>query len=108
MSHQYVGGLRSMPKRQSAFQTKIAKILRLGFRFTLVTLICTVAARAATQDAVVVIYAQFPGYNTYEIGTGTFVDHDGLVLTADHVVHHLSLSPPVSYMANSVPTPVKP
>lgn len=47
---------------------------------------------SGSADAVVIIYATFPGNNTYEIGTGAFVDHDGLVLTADHVVHRVALS----------------
>jgi hypothetical protein len=51
---------------------------------------------SGSADAVVIIYATFPGNNVYEIGTGAFVDHDGLVLTADHVVHHVALSPPVT------------
>lgn len=74
----------------------------------LLFLIGTTCAHAATPDAVVIIYAKFPGYNTTELGTGTFVDHDGLILTADHVIHHLTLSPPVTYMSNSVPHPQQP
>ena len=68
----------------------------------------TMGAQASTSDSVVIIYAQFPGYAAYELGTGTFVDHDGLILTADHVVHHLSMSPPSSYTTNSMPSPTQP
>src|SRR5881397_789560 len=65
-------------------------------------------AQAATKDAIVIIYAQFPGNNSYEVGTGAFIDHDGLVLTADHVVHHFSLTPPATSTSGSVPPAVSP
>lgn len=82
----------------------IARILSgTFFCITLVT-----GVHAAIPDAVVIIYAKFPGYAAYELGTGTFIGHDGLILTADHVVHHLTVSPPSSYTLGSVPTPVTP
>jgi Trypsin-like peptidase domain len=59
------------------------------------------AAQPARSDAVVIIYAVFPGNNAYEIGTGSFIDHDGLVLTADHIIHHISMSTPSAFMAGT-------
>ena len=77
-------------------------MLRISCRLTMTLLLAAAIARADAKDAVVIVYAQFPN-NAYEIGTGTFVDHDGLVLTADHVVHHISMSPPSSSTTGSVP-----
>ena len=82
-------------------------MFRAYFRLTLLMLLAVTVARADAGDAVVIVYAQFPG-NAYEIGTGAFIDHDGLVLTADHVVHHIALSPPATSTSGSVPTPVVP
>ena len=39
-------------------------------------------------DSIVVLYVTFPD-GFYEIGTGVFVDHDGLILTADQRVSSL-------------------
>jgi hypothetical protein len=54
-------------------------------------------------SAVVIIVVEFPN-NATEIGTGAFIDHDGLILTADHVVHQSYLSPPATYTNGSLPT----
>ena len=62
------------------------------------------AAQAANSNAIVIIYAEFPGNNAYEIGTGAFVDHDGLVLTADHVIHHISMSTPSAFVQGTPTT----
>lgn len=83
-------------------------MLTILVRSMFVLLLTTMVSRAATKDAIVIIYAQFPGHNSYEIGTGVFVDHDGLVLTADHILHHISLSPPATSTAGSVPSGVSP
>lgn len=58
-------------------------------------------------DAIVVVAAKFND-GSIDWGTGAFVDHDGLILTADHVVHR-ALANPLSTMTNgSVPTPTTP
>jgi hypothetical protein len=74
------------------------KIRFPGCAFLWITLLFVPRAQAGTADAIVIIYAVFPGNNAYEIGTGSFVDHDGLVLTADHIVHHILMSSPSSFM----------
>ena len=57
-------------------------------------------------DALVVVAAKF--IDGVEWGTGAFVDHDGLILTADHVVHR-ALAKPLSTMTEGkVPTPTTP
>lgn len=73
-------------------------------------IVSTYHARATTGpgDGVVIIYAQFPGTGQYEIGTGLFVDHDGLVLTADHVIHHIQMASPVTHISGSLPTGTEP
>lgn len=54
-------------------------------------------------NAVVIIVVEFPN-NASEIGTGAFIDHDGLILTADHVVHQSYLSPPATFTSGTLPT----
>jgi hypothetical protein len=78
-----------------------------SYLIALGVLLVTGMAHADAKDAVVILYAQFPD-NAYVIGTGTFVDHDGLVLTADHVVHHIAISPPSTSTTGSVPSLVNP
>lgn len=73
------------------------------FLATLLLLVCVPEKLVAQiPNAVVIIYAEFG--NEYEIGTGAFVDHDGLILTADHVVHHINLNPFSSYLASNPTT----
>lgn len=58
-------------------------------------------------DAIVIVASKFSDGST-EWGTGAFVDHDGLILTADHVVHR-ALANPLSTMTNgSVPASTTP
>lgn len=58
-------------------------------------------------DSVVVLYVTFPD-SRYEVGTGVFVDHDGLILTADHVIHESSLATPSTMVSGTIPTQVTP
>lgn len=69
----------------------------------LVLICAALPAMADPQDAIVIVLAKFPGSNVYEIGTGSFVDHSGLILTADHVVHHVGLTPPATTSSAMVP-----
>jgi hypothetical protein len=58
-------------------------------------------AQNSPASGLVVVLAQFPGFNNYELGTGAFIDHDGLIVTADHVVHHLN--PTSSFSSTTLP-----
>ena len=82
-------------------------MLSTALRTTFLIVLTAFVSRAATKDAIVIVYAQFPN-GQYEIGTGAFVDHDGLVLTADHVVHHIEMSSPSTSTTGSVPASLTP
>jgi hypothetical protein len=82
-------------------------ILKNTSALLLVCLFATVA-HAQAMDAIVIIYAQFPGNDVYELGTGFFVDHDGLIMTADHIIHHVQTSPPSAYISGSAPFQTQP
>lgn len=82
-------------------------LLTLASAFFLLVLSGISVAKADVKDAVVIIYAEFPG-GDHSIGTGAFVDHDGLILTADHVIHRLSMKSPATSMRGSVPTRIQP
>ncbi len=97
-----------MPGKCQIPAATVVRTLLSASHLLLLVLPFTIAAQAATPDAVVIIYVKFPGYAAYELGTGTFVDHDGLILTADHVIHHLTVSPPSSFTTGSVPSPTTP
>ena len=68
--------------------------IRIILAVTFLTLSLPSCSAVDPKNAVVVIIVTFPD-GSQELGTGAFVDHDGLVLTADHVVHGTSnlLSP---------------
>ena len=73
----------------------------------LATLPCACHAGSA-GDAIVVLAAKFSDGST-DWGTGSFVDHDGLILTADHVVHRALANPLSTITEGQVPgstTPV--
>jgi Trypsin-like peptidase domain len=53
-------------------------------------------------DAIVVLAVKFSDGST-DWGTGAFVDHDGLILTADHVVHRAIANPLSTMTDGSVP-----
>jgi trypsin-like peptidase len=50
-------------------------------------------ARDDYFGSVVILRVTFAGEKGAELGTGFFVDHDGLIVTADHVLHKYSVSP---------------
>jgi hypothetical protein len=60
-----------------------------------------------SQNAIVTLAAKFSDGVT-EWGTGAFVDRDGLILTADHVVHRALASPLSTITAGSVPAAMAP
>lgn len=95
-----------MEGRQPCVSIDCVEEIQLTSRFLRAALVLLVlapvaAAQRVRSDAIVIIYAVFPGNNVYEIGTGSFVDHDGLVLTADHIIHHISMSSPSTFMAGT-------
>jgi hypothetical protein len=69
----------------------------------------TALAQGNAGSGIVIVLAQFPGFNEYELGTGAFVDHDGLVVTADHVVHNIVVNPAAASTGTTVTatTPTK-
>jgi hypothetical protein len=80
------------------------------FRAILLTfalLACKTCWAMGPEDSIVILYVEF-GDGTYEIGTGAFVDHDGLILTADHVVHQSTVHPPSTFAQGSVPIQIQP
>lgn len=58
-------------------------------------------------DAIVVLAVTFSDGST-EWGTGAFVDHDGLILTADHVVHRALANPLSTISDGTIPSSVNP
>jgi hypothetical protein len=66
--------------------------MRLGVSLILLLACSMLGAQNDGGSAVVILLAQFSGFNNYALGTGAFIDHDGLIITADHVVHKITLT----------------
>jgi hypothetical protein len=89
----------------------IAKSLRSRGRSLVLLIACLLGlfqtcSAIGPGDSIVVLIVTFPDGSS-EIGTGAFVDHDGLILTADHVIHRTAYPPP-SIVDKTIPAQTAP
>jgi hypothetical protein len=74
----------------------LAKTLAWSLGLALVSLLLSSGAVVNAQnprDAIVILKVTFEGSGKPEVGTGFFVDHDGLIITAEHVVNKYLTTP---------------